>query len=359
MALNDNRVQFIDVAKGISICLVAMFHSQLLHLIPQIIVPMGLFRMPLFFFLSGVFFSFKPTPGVFFLKKAEALLKPYFAVLLTVMVVTLLTETTTKSWSQLLIGLFYGVGNTLQWVPLWFLPHLFALYGFGYLICRYTPFTKLPVLLRYSVLMLMLVMGTVTVDLFWEREVTWLDYPNPLPGLPFSIDLLFITSVYFLLGALLRNSIIHFTPNFIALSLAFLVLVLIICYTDATINLNRREYLDPVFATFGALCGIYTVLSIAWGMGKIHWLRKSFSIIGSASLFILIFHNWIGENLYKLLASDQPDSVYNFVLGLFTLLLSISVPILIKWVVAQSNFLSLFFFPVRSNHWFQLQQKMS
>jgi len=50
----NNRVEHIDIAKGISIILVALFHSKLKLFAPDIINSMGLFRLPLFFFLSGV-----------------------------------------------------------------------------------------------------------------------------------------------------------------------------------------------------------------------------------------------------------------------------------------------------------------
>jgi len=50
------RVEHIDIARGISITLVAMFHSHLKFSIPEVIEPMSLFRMPLFLVLSGVFF---------------------------------------------------------------------------------------------------------------------------------------------------------------------------------------------------------------------------------------------------------------------------------------------------------------
>ncbi len=76
-----DRYLHIDIAKGISICLVAMFHSQLGNYYPSIIDPMGLFRMPLFFLLSGIFFSWNPEPHYFFTKKFDSLLKPYFVVL--------------------------------------------------------------------------------------------------------------------------------------------------------------------------------------------------------------------------------------------------------------------------------------
>jgi fucose 4-O-acetylase-like acetyltransferase len=75
---SSQRIDYVDIAKGISIILVALFHSKLKTVIPELIQPMGLFRLPLFFFLAGLFFSAAPSPAVFIGKKADVLLKPYF-----------------------------------------------------------------------------------------------------------------------------------------------------------------------------------------------------------------------------------------------------------------------------------------
>ncbi len=53
------RVEHLDVAKGITILLVAMFHSNIPSYIPYIIEPLMLIRMPFLFFISGIFFDGK------------------------------------------------------------------------------------------------------------------------------------------------------------------------------------------------------------------------------------------------------------------------------------------------------------
>ena len=42
------RVEHVDIAKGISIAMVALFHSDLAFFIPAVVEPMSVFRMPLF-----------------------------------------------------------------------------------------------------------------------------------------------------------------------------------------------------------------------------------------------------------------------------------------------------------------------
>lgn len=51
--MSKNRIEFIDLAKGICIILVVMYHCGLGGLIPGD----KLLRMPLYFVLSGLFFK--------------------------------------------------------------------------------------------------------------------------------------------------------------------------------------------------------------------------------------------------------------------------------------------------------------
>ncbi|WP_081365719.1 acyltransferase family protein [Alteromonas mediterranea] len=55
--MGTDRAKHIDIAKGISITLVVLLHSQLAPYIYFITEPLSLVRMPLFFFLSGFFFQ--------------------------------------------------------------------------------------------------------------------------------------------------------------------------------------------------------------------------------------------------------------------------------------------------------------
>ncbi|CCX59757.1 putative uncharacterized protein [Blautia hydrogenotrophica CAG:147] len=68
------RIEFIDVAKGITILLVIVGHTIPEGLMRTLIYS---FHMPLFFFLSGYFYRNIPTK-VLIRKKARQLLPPYY-----------------------------------------------------------------------------------------------------------------------------------------------------------------------------------------------------------------------------------------------------------------------------------------
>ncbi len=346
-----NRIGHIDIAKGISIILVALFHSNLSSYFPQIIGPMALFRLPLFFFLSGVFFKSTMAPNVFFWKKFDALLKPYFATLIVVSIISTLYGG--GVYLGQLKGLVYGNGSTINWLwlPMWFLPHLFAVYCFVYLIFRYTPFQNSSSIIRYGVLFVMITVGSYFIDLFWQLDITLFGKTRQLPGLPFSTDIIFISSFFFAMGALMKQKVVSFRPNPYWLMFSLVLFFFIASETEAYIDLNARYYNLPIIATIGAACGIYMILTISFhidSLPKLFPIKKALLAFGSSSLFILIFHFYIYYNIYEVLyrlGGSEP----NFILTILAFLTSITAPLMIRGLISKSEILSLFYFPMQSN----------
>ena len=74
----SQRIQYIDLAKGLCILLVVLFHVfQHVHFVPEFIRSLSCFRMPLYFFLSGLFFKEYEGFLGFFLRKVNKLLIPF------------------------------------------------------------------------------------------------------------------------------------------------------------------------------------------------------------------------------------------------------------------------------------------
>jgi fucose 4-O-acetylase-like acetyltransferase len=174
-----------------------------------------------------------------------------------------------------------------------------------------------------------------------------------LPGLPFSADILLITSVFFISGSLLRGALMKFKPNLLLVALSITLFYLICIYSDAHIDLNKRVYSSPFYATLGAFLGIYVVLSAAWYIAKVQWLSSLLLLFGEASLFILIFHVFIQENTYPYFVENVTDETTLMIMGLLSFLLSVLLPIGIKWLVLRSDILSLVFVRFKSNNLLQ------
>jgi len=305
--------------------------------------------MPLFFFLSGVFFSASISPREFTMKKWEALLKPYFSVLILIYFISFFLSQ--KFSEGKLLGIFYGNADTLRFglFPMWFLTHLFAVFCFSYILFRYTVFNKCKSIIKWGCLLLILAIGTLNIDIFFYKYFTLFGRSIELPGLPFSIDIILITSVFFIAGNILKEKIINFVPNKILLSLSLLSFLYISFFTEAHIDLNKRVFMSPVFATLGAVSGIYIVMFVSYSMIKYKKIKTIFTILGSSSLYILIFHYFIGNKIYSFIVNYIENSKGLFVLSIIAFLLSISLPLAIKWVVKRNSFLALFFLPFKSN----------
>ena len=75
--MKNNRIHWIDFAKGIAILLVVLGHVSFMP--EPILASFYTFHIPLFFFLSGLFlFNKKEAFGPFFLKKSRTLIGPYY-----------------------------------------------------------------------------------------------------------------------------------------------------------------------------------------------------------------------------------------------------------------------------------------
>jgi len=343
-----NRIEHIDIAKGICIILVALYHSNLKLFAPEIMYSMGLFRLPLFFFLSGVFLNASTDVPTFLWKKSDALLKPYFFTLVIVLIVTSITEE--GHIIEQLKRLLYGNGHTfrISWVPMWFLPHLFSVYCFAYFFLKITSVQEKHILYKVAVLIIFMVIGVKFIDLFWHVKIILWGKEVVLPGLPFSFDIVLVSSSFFIMGGFLRKNIINFKPTFFMLYMSVLFFIAIAILTDAYIHLYMRIYTNPLFATLGAICGIYFVISASFYINKITIIRNVFVTFGQASLFILIFHKYIGSNTYNYI-SEFSGSEFGLGCAILAFLISITVPILIGFIVSKNTILSFFYFPFKSN----------
>jgi fucose 4-O-acetylase-like acetyltransferase len=320
----NNRNTQIDTAKGLGILLVVLGHNWItLHQRGELFNVIHSFHMPLFLFLSGLFFKTGTSFGKLFVSKSDAILKPYFITLLLFALVLLpfsqlhLFDYTTR--------MFYGIGATLRslygesagktgyWVPLWFLTHLFALTLTAWLAGRLCDALHLKLVLRAALTLTLFAGGILALN--WAPPGTRTLDEGEAMGLPFSIDLLPITLGYFLLGYWLRERIFAFRPS-MPVTVACVVLF-VGCHIlfNGTMDLNKRHYSEPVITTVESASGIYIVLAMAFLLNQEGLIAKLFANFGEASLFILIFHSFIQTKVYHLIAQRAGDGIMPAVLS--------------------------------------------
>lgn len=129
-----NRIEFIDLAKGLCILLVVSYHIDQKHYFyanEQVSNFFFAFRMPLYFILSGIFLSINNGYTEFIQKKINRLLVPFIFFIILTNICYYIKHLIIHTPYQYISPLFflftensYGLNNN----PLWFLASLFTTY---------------------------------------------------------------------------------------------------------------------------------------------------------------------------------------------------------------------------------------
>jgi len=216
------RVLHLDITKGIGILLIVFGHNYIANNNLKLFNIIYSFHVPLFFILAGVFIKREVSFREMLIKKADSLLKPYFV---TFMLIYPLYALKGNSFLEYVAGILYGTSATIPWGPLWFLPNLFLIYVFVYFIIPYI--THKNRFISIIFILLMLFIGSLFLDRFYQIRLNIFDKNYFLPGLPLSADVLLISSSFFLMGYYMRERIIDIKVNYILLMISVLLFFLI------------------------------------------------------------------------------------------------------------------------------------
>jgi len=365
----STRIGYLDAAKGIGILFVVLGHNHIKLEYPLVYQVVYSFHMPFFFLLSGMFF--KAEGGFLDLvrRRFNSLLRPFIAYMVIIYSGSIFfSKVDLPTIFGRILKAFYAGPNTLEWVPLWFLPHLFLVNLCAFLLARFV-YERLPhVWLRALFLAILLGAGVAAIRLFWPVTFSFAGREFEFYGLPWSADLLPVTIAFFLLGYELRRSFFD-NPNvsrysgwvFAAALILFAGLHAVFSYT---IDFYIRSYgasansgapagilglVAPVVVTLEAIAGSLLILGLARGLEKgpspgqfagTSWLFSVLKYLGAASVVILIFHfvpqDFLDTKLMGMRAGVLAASALSFVAGvLFPLALFALVvrpnPLLSAW----------------------------
>src|SRR5574342_15210 len=125
--ISVERIGYIDIAKGIGIVLVVMGHNDFSLISPFAHKLIYSFHMPMFFFMSGMFFKPDIPFWKFLQQRYNRVLKPFVATILLIYFASIsFSKVSMIMAGRRLIKALYSNGYYLDWVQLWFLPHLFV-----------------------------------------------------------------------------------------------------------------------------------------------------------------------------------------------------------------------------------------
>ena len=325
-AASLQRKTFVDTAKGLTILLVVMEHNPYIYkynIVAQTIILS--FHMPLFYFVSGLFFSTKDSFQRLFVKRFHSLVKPYLTACLLFVLLKSFKNGSVREATTLGLGIFCGTGKSLSWPyqQLWFLTSLFV----TVLGCRilYAYLSKIDSrIARLSILFVLLLIGIFFARLgghFFQG------------GLPWNIDLFGITLFFYALGYEWRTWLFNMErlPALQILLVLLMFLLLHFFFTIRTgnpcvLNLVYREYDSVLVNTVEAISGILLVVLLSVMLvGRLPAVAAFFSFVGQKSLAVFIFHELIMPYVSKIgLFFLAPDGI-----SLFIVSVSITVAIAI------------------------------
>ena len=288
----SKRIEYLDIARGIGILLVVLGHNDFGAISPFFHQVIYSFHIPLFFFLSGYFINTSLPFFDYFKKRSHSVLKPY---LFTIFLIYFTSVSFEKMGFQTAIGRIlkslYGTGYYIDWVQLWFLPHLFvvSLYAFIFI----TVVSKLRNRwVTWGILLATLAVSTLLLRTFYPFSISVFGKDYALYGLPFSLDLVFLSGFFFLMGNEVRQAASEKTFDGIFLLIGTGIgLIVLNTFFPYRVDIAVRVYESFLVNTLEAVLGILFVLAFSRQIDlRAQRLAAWFKYLGNISIIILLFH---------------------------------------------------------------------
>jgi polysaccharide biosynthesis protein PslL len=332
----SKRIEYLDIAKGIGILLVVLGHNdfEVISLFVQRLIYS--FHMPLFFFLSGYFINASIPFFDFFKKRFNALLKPFFFTIFLIYFTSVSFEKMGFNTAMTrTIKSLYGSGHYLDWVQLWFLPHLFVVSLYAFLFI--TLISKLRNRwVTWGMLLVTLAIAVPFLNTFYPFPISILGKNYELFGLPFSLDLVLVTGFFFILGNEVRQVTTEKTfDNWLLLAGTGGIVLLLNILFPYEIDFNIRLYESFLVNTTEAILGILFILALSRQIERYTTrLASFFKYLGNISLIILLFH----VPMQAFWAQKVVNITDNFPLGIIVgFVMGVVGPILIYEIFIRFN----------------------
>ena len=331
----SKRVEYIDIAKGLGILLVVMGHNDFALVSPFFYKFIYAFHMPLFFFLSGMFFKSEVPFLKLLRRRFDTLIKPYITITLLIFFMSLcFTRINFDVATVRVIKSLYANGHYIDWVQLWFLPHLFALNIFAFLFYKVSKSIRIPGI-NWVLLVVIQVVGVIFIGAFWPFTLNLMGRSLTLYGFPLSIDMVLVSGFFFILGCEIHRLVPaekFASPITLVVSLAALLAMVI--FLPQTIDFNTRSFESLPINTLEALLGITFIMALSKQIERIPRVSAAFQYIGQASLMILIFHVPIQETIGAKMMLIFNNEVLSYWIAYAA---GVSLPLLINYYTIQPN----------------------
>ena len=336
LALKKERIDWIDIAKGIGIILVVLGHLNVDGQINRLFI--YCFHMPLFFFISGIVFNIKGVEfKEFLIKRIKSLYLPYVVFLSADYFINFGITVVKKGLSLSQIKDFIvcfvenitglnvpPIGYAMN-TPIWFLCALFFSEIFFYFII------KIP----KKILLFIFPIGIIG-----SHFIRF--------SMPFCISYLFPTSVFFVAGYIIKSKLNEVNELFSSESkrkkiyIFTVILFIILLFTfrfNGMVSVQKLEYGSILLFYFNAFTGSILTMFIS----MIIKFNKLLIYFGKNSIIILCFHFYFTRHLfpYIIYYIGLGDFLYNPIVEI--LLTVITMAIMVPIIYLSNKYLFFIF----------------
>ena len=284
----NNRIKWVDIAKGIGIILVIVGHTIAL----EYSAPIYTFHMPLFFFLSGLFLNTDVKLKAFIKKKAKSILGVWLLVFLLSYIVCICIPEWRQliSFKSLVVDLYSANTNVVQNSSLWYLICLFFAEVIFYFV------EKIKAVVNQKVFYAIFGLFTMIV-LILPNVLNMISNYIPLTGgrLPLKIDTALCAVVFLSFGKWVKPYISKLLDKMTLLfTISILLVWTIFAYINGWTNMNSLDY-----GEYKLLFYPIAILGIGWvcGMSKLiadrpnNILLRILTFYGENCLVIFLFQS--------------------------------------------------------------------
>lgn len=322
--MEKDRIQYIDIAKGIAIICIVLGHLGISSINRVVFT----FHVPIFFFITGFFTNTNLTIKEFIKHKIKTLIFPYiFTCLIIIFLATLEygifidKKAAIQAFTEWTYAAIYGAGDSYSYPfyikaigALWFLLATFWASIFLRIILN----VKSGPGTRISIVLILFIIG------YWSRNLFWF---------PFSIQAGCCATLFLYFGYLLHTSKKQIQQLPIEIKAVGTIFALLI-WIDFIKNfqsfwLVHCDIGRGVIDIFRCICACYIVTLISWYIGQhTYIISKILSFLGKYSLFVLCIHitelnilPW-GKITQKFVVYGMPEylQIYLIIAGKLTLI---------------------------------------
>lgn len=285
------RLDYVDVARGIGIILVATGHS--------ILFPMcGTLHIPLFFMLSGFLCSTDSLEGKEYgsltVKRAKRLIMPYVFYSILLVLIYGVKELIRGSFT--LPGILKAAGGCLYSTAVLY-SNVSSQDNVHFLVAGNEGLWFLTSLVVASVLFYTIVFVVMKKQLnIWKMAVSAAVLIAAAYGLnrlvvylPWGVDAACLGSVFMLLGFFIRN--IKWEERYYGFFVLFIIPFVVLHGINGSANMAIHDYgKNMILFVITGMCGALFLFGVGKIFSMIPYVRNGLAYVGKNTLFILAFH---------------------------------------------------------------------